>query len=173
MIENYSLNKSLLLEMCLRFSNVASPTQRVCMFATLPTALCFSCPIGLLHLVSVPVLQCFKFCLMYYLYGLLFMVLLLHKVLLIYCCLDRTNLSVQGLNWWFWWLCINLLLCFVLFFLTTPSIIISTMDKFNVTKPIHYLNVSRALFPYFSICSFSMYIYERTTSAVLVVVLLF
>ena len=30
----------------------------------------------------------------------------------------------------------------VLFFLTTPSIILSTMDKFNVTKPIHALNVS-------------------------------
>ncbi|KAH0622651.1 hypothetical protein JD844_025139 [Phrynosoma platyrhinos] len=50
------------------------------------------------------------------------------------------NLSVQGIKWWFWWICINLLLFVVLFFLTTPSIIITTMDKFNVTKPIHYLN---------------------------------
>jgi len=54
----------------------------------------------------------------------------------------RKNLSVRGLKWWFRWACINLLLFIVLFFLTTPSIIISTMDKFNVTKPIHYLNVS-------------------------------
>lgn len=57
----------------------------------------------------------------------------------------RSNLSVRGLNWWFRWLCINILLFLVLFFLTTPSIIISTMDKFNVTKPIHYLNVSSML----------------------------
>uniref|UniRef100_A0A8C9FWB3 CSC1-like protein 1 n=1 Tax=Pavo cristatus TaxID=9049 RepID=A0A8C9FWB3_PAVCR len=52
------------------------------------------------------------------------------------------NLSVRGLNWWVRWWCINLSLLILLFFLTTPSIIISTMDKFNVTKPIHYLNVS-------------------------------
>lgn len=49
---------------------------------------------------------------------------------------------MHGLKWWFRWACVNLLLFIVLFFLTTPSIIISTMDKFNVTKPIHYLNVS-------------------------------
>lgn len=52
------------------------------------------------------------------------------------------NLSVQGLRWWFQWLGINFTLFVVLFFLTTPSIILSTMDKFNVTKPIHALNVS-------------------------------
>ncbi|XP_048362449.1 CSC1-like protein 1 isoform X2 [Sphaerodactylus townsendi] len=68
-----------------------------------------------------------------------------------------TNLSVQGLNWWFRWLCINLLLFLVLFFLTTPSIIISTMDKFNVTKPIHYLNnpVVSQFFPTVLLWSFS------------------
>lgn len=45
---------------------------------------------------------------------------------------------------WYWWsryLMLNILLFILLFFLTTPSIIISTIDKFNVTKPIHYLNV--------------------------------
>ncbi len=36
---------------------------------------------------------------------------------------------------------LNVALFLLLFFLTTPSIIISTIDKFNVTKPIHYLNV--------------------------------
>lgn len=56
--------------------------------------------------------------------------------------LCRRNLSVQGLRWWFQWLGINFTLFVVLFFLTTPSIILSTMDKFNVTKPIHALNVS-------------------------------
>ncbi|KAL8185499.1 UNVERIFIED_CONTAM: CSC1-like protein 1, partial [Gekko kuhli] len=68
-----------------------------------------------------------------------------------------TNLSIQGLNWWFRWLCINLLLFLVLFFLTTPSIIISTMDKFNVTKPIHYLHnpVISQFFPTVLLWSFS------------------
>ncbi|XP_039572947.1 CSC1-like protein 1 [Passer montanus] len=67
------------------------------------------------------------------------------------------NLSVRGLKWWFRWACINLLLFIVLFFLTTPSIIISTMDKFNVTKPIHYLNnpVISQFFPTLLLWSFS------------------
>ncbi|RLW06967.1 hypothetical protein DV515_00004108, partial [Chloebia gouldiae] len=67
------------------------------------------------------------------------------------------NLSVHGLKWWFRWACINLLLFIVLFFLTTPSIIISTMDKFNVTKPIHYLNnpVISQFFPTLLLWSFS------------------
>uniref|UniRef100_A0A8D2LMK1 Transmembrane protein 63A n=1 Tax=Varanus komodoensis TaxID=61221 RepID=A0A8D2LMK1_VARKO len=67
------------------------------------------------------------------------------------------NLSVQGPKWWFRWFCINLLLFCGLFFLTTPSIIISTMDKFNVTKPIHYLNnpVVSQFFPTVLLWSFS------------------
>ncbi|KAJ7396820.1 CSC1-like protein 1 [Pitangus sulphuratus] len=67
------------------------------------------------------------------------------------------NLSVHGLKWWFRWTCINLLLFIVLFFLTTPSIIISTMDKFNVTKPIHYLNnpIVSQFFPTLLLWSFS------------------
>lgn len=50
------------------------------------------------------------------------------------------NLSIQGPHWWLRWFSINFTLFVVLFFLTTPSIILSTMDKFNVTKPIHALN---------------------------------
>uniref|UniRef100_A0A8D0GKU9 Transmembrane protein 63A n=1 Tax=Sphenodon punctatus TaxID=8508 RepID=A0A8D0GKU9_SPHPU len=67
------------------------------------------------------------------------------------------NLSVQGVSWWFRWLCINLLLFIVLFFLTTPSIIITTMDKFNVTKPIRYLNnpIISQFFPTLLLWSFS------------------
>ncbi|CAI5770880.1 CSC1 1 isoform X1 [Podarcis lilfordi] len=67
------------------------------------------------------------------------------------------KLSVQGAKWWFLWLSINLFLFIVLFFLTTPSIIISTMDKFNVTKPIHYLNnpVVSQFFPTLILWSFS------------------
>ncbi|XP_043110938.1 CSC1-like protein 2 isoform X1 [Puntigrus tetrazona] len=50
------------------------------------------------------------------------------------------HLSVGGLNWWLRCFVINCFLFLLLFFLTTPAIIISTMDKFNVTKPVEYLN---------------------------------
>ncbi|XP_024431927.2 CSC1-like protein 1 [Desmodus rotundus] len=67
------------------------------------------------------------------------------------------NLSVQGFHWWSQWLGINFTLSLVLFFLTTPSIILSTMDKFNVTKPIHALNdpVISQFFPTLLLWSFS------------------
>ncbi|XP_073412493.1 CSC1-like protein 1 [Dendrobates tinctorius] len=67
------------------------------------------------------------------------------------------NLSVQGVKWWARFLGINFCLFIVLFFLTTPSIIISTMDKFNVTKPIYYLNnpVISQFFPTLLLWSFS------------------
>uniref|UniRef100_A0A673NHU1 CSC1-like protein 2 n=1 Tax=Sinocyclocheilus rhinocerous TaxID=307959 RepID=A0A673NHU1_9TELE len=50
------------------------------------------------------------------------------------------HLSTGGLNWWLRCFIINCFLFILLFFLTTPAIIISTMDKFNVTKPVEYLN---------------------------------
>ncbi|KAL4630590.1 CSC1-like protein 2 isoform X1 [Arapaima gigas] len=50
------------------------------------------------------------------------------------------HLSLQSVFWWMRCLGLNFILFILLFFLTTPSIIITTMDKFNVTKPIHYLN---------------------------------
>ncbi|XP_042247031.1 CSC1-like protein 1 [Thunnus maccoyii] len=50
------------------------------------------------------------------------------------------NLSVQGFPWFMRYVMLNFLLFFLLTFLTTPTIIISTIDKFNVTKPIYYLN---------------------------------
>ncbi|XP_072804756.1 CSC1-like protein 1 isoform X1 [Vicugna pacos] len=67
------------------------------------------------------------------------------------------NLSIQGLRWWFQWLGINFTLSVGLFFLTTPSIILSTMDKFNVTKPIHALNdpIISQFFPTLLLWSFS------------------
>ncbi|XP_032955707.1 CSC1-like protein 1 isoform X1 [Rhinolophus ferrumequinum] len=67
------------------------------------------------------------------------------------------NLSIQGLRWWFQWLGINFTLSVGLFFLTTPSIILSTMDKFNVTKPIHALNdpIVSQFFPTLLLWSFS------------------
>lgn len=55
---------------------------------------------------------------------------------------NRENLSVRGLCWILRYMGINILLFIVLTFLTTPTIIINTMDRFNVTKPIYYLNVS-------------------------------
>ncbi|XP_012586320.1 PREDICTED: CSC1-like protein 1 [Condylura cristata] len=67
------------------------------------------------------------------------------------------NLSVQGLRWWLQWLGVNFTLFVGLFFLTTPSIILSTMDKFNVTKPIHALNdpIVSQFFPTLLLWSFS------------------
>lgn len=53
----------------------------------------------------------------------------------------RDNLSVRGFNWFLRCVMINFFLFFLLTFLTTPTIIINVMDKFNVTKPIYYLNV--------------------------------
>uniref|UniRef100_A0A8C2ZAS8 Transmembrane protein 63A n=1 Tax=Cyclopterus lumpus TaxID=8103 RepID=A0A8C2ZAS8_CYCLU len=67
------------------------------------------------------------------------------------------NLSVKGFPWLMRYLMLNFLLFFLLTFLTTPSIIISTMDKFNVTKPIYYLNspIISQFFPTFLLWSFS------------------
>lgn len=56
---------------------------------------------------------------------------------------SREHLSVQGLRWVCRYVLINFLLLFMLTFLTTPTIIINTIDKFNVTMPILALNVSR------------------------------
>ncbi|XP_062850753.1 CSC1-like protein 1 [Trichomycterus rosablanca] len=67
------------------------------------------------------------------------------------------NLSVQGLKWWSRCMLLNILLFIMLFFLTTPSIIISTLDKFKVTQPIYYLKsaVISQFFPTLLLWSFS------------------
>uniref|UniRef100_A0A6Q2ZAD5 Transmembrane protein 63A n=1 Tax=Esox lucius TaxID=8010 RepID=A0A6Q2ZAD5_ESOLU len=67
------------------------------------------------------------------------------------------NLSVQGFRWWFRCLLLNFLVFLLLTFLTTPSIVISTIDKFNVTKPIYYLNsaVVSQFFPTLLLWTFS------------------
>ncbi|KAL0967528.1 hypothetical protein UPYG_G00253390 [Umbra pygmaea] len=67
------------------------------------------------------------------------------------------NLSVQGFRWWFRCLLLNFFVLLLLTFLTTPSIIISTIDKFNVTKPIYYLNsaVVSQFFPTLLLWTFS------------------
>ncbi|XP_068184019.1 CSC1-like protein 2 isoform X2 [Antennarius striatus] len=67
------------------------------------------------------------------------------------------HLSVGGFSWWIRCMVINTVLFLLLFFLTTPAIIISTMDKFNVTKPVEYLNnpIITQFFPTLLLWSFS------------------
>uniref|UniRef100_A0A674P3F6 Transmembrane protein 63B n=1 Tax=Takifugu rubripes TaxID=31033 RepID=A0A674P3F6_TAKRU len=67
------------------------------------------------------------------------------------------HLSLGGFSWWCRCLIINIILFLLLFFLTTPAIIISTMDKFNVTKPVEYLNnpIVTQFFPTLLLWSFS------------------
>uniref|UniRef100_A0A6Q2YYB7 Transmembrane protein 63B n=1 Tax=Esox lucius TaxID=8010 RepID=A0A6Q2YYB7_ESOLU len=67
------------------------------------------------------------------------------------------HLSVGGLTWWLRCFIINCILFLLLFFLTTPAIIISTMDKFNVTKPVEYLNnpIVTQFFPTLLLWAFS------------------
>ncbi|TSZ83233.1 CSC1-like protein 1 [Bagarius yarrelli] len=50
------------------------------------------------------------------------------------------NLSMPRWLWWSRYLLLNTLLFIMLFFLTTPSIFISIVEKLNVTKPIERLN---------------------------------
>lgn len=47
-----------------------------------------------------------------------------------------------GSRWWLRCVLLNILLFLLLFFLTTPAIIVNTMDKFNVTRPVESLRVS-------------------------------
>uniref|UniRef100_A0A672I5Q4 Transmembrane protein 63B n=1 Tax=Salarias fasciatus TaxID=181472 RepID=A0A672I5Q4_SALFA len=67
------------------------------------------------------------------------------------------HLSLGGISWWIRCFIINCSLFLLLFFLTTPAIIISTMDKFNVTKPVEYLNnpIVTQFFPTLLLWAFS------------------
>nr|DBA27399.1 TPA: hypothetical protein GDO54_011554 [Pyxicephalus adspersus] len=67
------------------------------------------------------------------------------------------HLSIRGFIWWIRCLIINVILFLLLFFLTTPAIIITTMDKFNVTKPVEYLNnpIITQFFPTLLLWAFS------------------
>ncbi|KAJ6661257.1 hypothetical protein lerEdw1_015394 [Lerista edwardsae] len=51
------------------------------------------------------------------------------------CDLKWENLSVHGVSWWMRFVLLNTCLFILLFFLTTPTIIVSTIDRFNVTRP--------------------------------------
>ncbi|CAL8393531.1 unnamed protein product [Gadus morhua 'NCC'] len=67
------------------------------------------------------------------------------------------NLSVQGVGWWARCLILNLFLILLLTFFTTPSIILNTMDSYNVTQPLSLLNsaVVSQFFPTLLLWSFS------------------
>lgn len=67
------------------------------------------------------------------------------------------NLSVRGFSWYMRYIMLNFFLFLLLTFLTTPTIIINTFDKFNVTKPIYYLNspIISQFFPTLLLWSFS------------------
>uniref|UniRef100_A0A8C4EJP9 Transmembrane protein 63A n=1 Tax=Dicentrarchus labrax TaxID=13489 RepID=A0A8C4EJP9_DICLA len=69
----------------------------------------------------------------------------------------KNVLSVQGFSWFMRYMTINFFLFFLLTFLTTPTIIINTIDKFNVTKPIYYLNspIISQFFPTLLLWTFS------------------
>uniref|UniRef100_A0A4W6F489 Transmembrane protein 63C n=2 Tax=Lates calcarifer TaxID=8187 RepID=A0A4W6F489_LATCA len=68
------------------------------------------------------------------------------------------NLSVCGSRWWLRCVLLNILLFLLLFFLTTPAIIVNTMDKFNVTKPVESLRspVITQFFPTLLLWAFSV-----------------
>ncbi|KAJ7990709.1 hypothetical protein DPEC_G00289730 [Dallia pectoralis] len=68
------------------------------------------------------------------------------------------NLSVSGSSWWLRCFLLNILLFLLLFFLTTPAIIVNTMDKFNVTQPVDSLKspVITQFFPTLLLWGFSV-----------------
>lgn len=55
--------------------------------------------------------------------------------------LSRKHLSIRRFSWWARFIAINTSLFFLFFFLTTPAIIINTIDMYNVTRPIEKLQV--------------------------------
>uniref|UniRef100_A0A6Q2YBX6 Transmembrane protein 63C n=1 Tax=Esox lucius TaxID=8010 RepID=A0A6Q2YBX6_ESOLU len=69
-----------------------------------------------------------------------------------------SNLSVCGSRWWLRCFALNILLFLLLFFLTTPAIIVNTMDRFNVTQPVDSLKspVITQFFPTLLLWAFSV-----------------
>ncbi|XP_064184886.1 calcium permeable stress-gated cation channel 1 isoform X2 [Anguilla rostrata] len=68
------------------------------------------------------------------------------------------NLSVRGSRWWLRCVLLNIFLFILLFFLTTPAIIVNTMDKFNVTRPVESLRnpIITQFFPTLLLWAFSV-----------------
>uniref|UniRef100_A0A8C7CWM7 Transmembrane protein 63C n=1 Tax=Oncorhynchus kisutch TaxID=8019 RepID=A0A8C7CWM7_ONCKI len=68
------------------------------------------------------------------------------------------NLSLCGSRWWLRFVLLNILLFLLLFFLTTPAIIVNTMDKLNVTRPVDSLRspIITQFFPTLLLWAFSV-----------------
>lgn len=88
--------------------------------------------------------------------GLVFL-LVNHGLRCLTCPVIRENLSVCGSRWWLRCVLLNILLFLLLFFLTTPAIIVNTMDKFNVTRPVESLRVRAPEFPWFNLNILSLF----------------
>uniref|UniRef100_A0A8C0JE33 Transmembrane protein 63C n=1 Tax=Chelonoidis abingdonii TaxID=106734 RepID=A0A8C0JE33_CHEAB len=70
------------------------------------------------------------------------------------------NLSVRGTSWWVRFVLLNFCLFILLFFLTTPAIIVNTIDMFNVTRPVESLKnpVLTQFFPTLLLWAFSVFL---------------
>ncbi|NXR96503.1 CSC1 protein, partial [Hypocryptadius cinnamomeus] len=70
------------------------------------------------------------------------------------------NLSVRGTSWWVRFILLNICLFVLLFFLTTPAIIVNTMDMFNVTHPVESLKnpIITQFFPTLLLWAFSVFL---------------
>nr|XP_028574693.1 calcium permeable stress-gated cation channel 1 isoform X1 [Podarcis muralis]XP_028574704.1 calcium permeable stress-gated cation channel 1 isoform X1 [Podarcis muralis]XP_028574713.1 calcium permeable stress-gated cation channel 1 isoform X1 [Podarcis muralis] len=70
------------------------------------------------------------------------------------------NLSVSGASWWVRFVMLNICLFILLFFLTTPAIIVNTMDMFNVTRPVESLKnpIVTQFFPTLLLWAFSVFL---------------
>ncbi|NWR71275.1 CSC1 protein, partial [Centropus unirufus] len=70
------------------------------------------------------------------------------------------NLSVRGTSWWVRFILLNICLFVLLFFLTTPAIIVNTMDMFNVTQPVESLKnpIITQFFPTLLLWAFSVFL---------------
>uniref|UniRef100_A0A2D4LYG4 Transmembrane protein 63C n=2 Tax=Micrurus spixii TaxID=129469 RepID=A0A2D4LYG4_9SAUR len=70
------------------------------------------------------------------------------------------NLSIGGALWWVKFILLNICLFILLFFLTTPAIIVNTMDMFNVTRPVETLKnpIVTQFFPTLLLWAFSVFL---------------
>ncbi|CAM2116136.1 unnamed protein product [Caretta caretta] len=70
------------------------------------------------------------------------------------------NLSVRGTSWWVRFVLLNFCLFILLFFLTTPAIVVNTIDMFNVTRPVESLKnpVLTQFFPTLLLWAFSVFL---------------
>uniref|UniRef100_A0A669PEC7 Transmembrane protein 63C n=1 Tax=Phasianus colchicus TaxID=9054 RepID=A0A669PEC7_PHACC len=83
----------------------------------------------------------------------------LHRIQVIFSS-HRENLSVRGTSWWVRFILLNICLFILLFFLTTPAIIVNTMDMFNVTRPVESLKnpIVTQFFPTLLLWAFSVFL---------------